>query len=206
MNKKVCTKCNKNKCLTEFTKNKNYKDGLNYHCKACIKEYNENFKLKNPNYQKDYFKEYYKKNKPKYQETNKKHYEAGTTSIQRDKEKWAKYTDEWHRQDAKKLGKTYVKGLLKRKGLTNQDLIEMPSLIDVQKELVETKRMMKKEKNSNIAKIDIELELGSVFQTIKETQKKTNLNLPQEKDNIALTINNTGKALRALIEIKKVQK
>ena len=41
---KTCTKCNKLKELTEFTKNKKYKDSLSYWCKECHKKYRaENF-------------------------------------------------------------------------------------------------------------------------------------------------------------------
>ena len=40
---KVCTKCNEPKDLMFFTKNINNKDGLEYWCKDCRKEYNKSF-------------------------------------------------------------------------------------------------------------------------------------------------------------------
>ena len=45
MDKKICTKCKKEKNLTEFHKNKRMKDGYFYYCKECKsieakKEYN----------------------------------------------------------------------------------------------------------------------------------------------------------------------
>jgi len=36
---KVCTKCNTDKPLDSFGINRATKDGLQYHCKACIREY-----------------------------------------------------------------------------------------------------------------------------------------------------------------------
>ena len=39
---KVCAKCKKHKPLNEFHKGIQYKDGLNYKCKFCAKEYNDN--------------------------------------------------------------------------------------------------------------------------------------------------------------------
>ena len=33
---KTCTKCNMEKEICNFSKNKNYKDGMAYHCKACV--------------------------------------------------------------------------------------------------------------------------------------------------------------------------
>ena len=41
---KTCTKCKQNKNFCDFTKNKNHKDGLEYFCKYCKKEYQENKK------------------------------------------------------------------------------------------------------------------------------------------------------------------
>jgi len=34
---KACTQCNELKSLNEYDSNKNYKDGLAYHCKKCIR-------------------------------------------------------------------------------------------------------------------------------------------------------------------------
>ena len=44
---KICTKCKEEKELCNFTKNKNHKDGLEYFCKSCKKDYQESKKLKN---------------------------------------------------------------------------------------------------------------------------------------------------------------
>jgi hypothetical protein len=52
---KVCTKCKIKKELTEFSKDKNSKDGYYYSCKSCCKEYHQA--------NKEYSKEYYQANK-----------------------------------------------------------------------------------------------------------------------------------------------
>jgi hypothetical protein len=44
MNKKMCTKCEKEKSLTEFTKNKWKKDGHASECKSCRREYRKTHK------------------------------------------------------------------------------------------------------------------------------------------------------------------
>jgi hypothetical protein len=51
---KTCTKCNIEKPLMDFYKNKSSMDGLTYQCKLCCIQQNTKFKLANPNYQKDW--------------------------------------------------------------------------------------------------------------------------------------------------------
>ena len=51
--KKVCSKCNIEKPLSDFYKRGN---GLRSDCKDCCKEYHKIFILKNPNYNKNYYK------------------------------------------------------------------------------------------------------------------------------------------------------
>lgn len=41
---KICSKCNKNKSKQEFPKQSKCKDGLNYWCKSCYKEYRDDNK------------------------------------------------------------------------------------------------------------------------------------------------------------------
>lgn len=38
---KTCTKCKVEKDESEFSKNKNYKDGFEYRCKSCVREYRQ---------------------------------------------------------------------------------------------------------------------------------------------------------------------
>lgn len=71
---KTCTKCEIEKELDQFSKGKGTKDGLQYWCKECIKEYRHDNKERLMERQKEYNKknkerivdhkkEYYKNNK-----------------------------------------------------------------------------------------------------------------------------------------------
>jgi hypothetical protein len=82
METKICSKCNLEKNVCEYHKNKNNKDGVNRYCKLCAinrsKEYYEKNKEKILLLYKDsrseYNKEYRKKNKEKEKERFKKYY------------------------------------------------------------------------------------------------------------------------------------
>jgi len=93
--KKVCSKCRAEKRLMEFCKNKNTKDGLNAHCRECVKNYKKNYRQSEQgkkvvnDYNREYIKEkrtdeefrkkentqtqkYYYKNKKKINEVKNK--------------------------------------------------------------------------------------------------------------------------------------
>lgn len=78
METKICKKCNIEKNIDEFTKNKKSKDGLKYWCKQCVKEYNKQYKkeysIKNRDKIKNKKREYYKLNKEKINKHNKENY------------------------------------------------------------------------------------------------------------------------------------
>ncbi len=59
---KRCLRCNEIKLLSDFNKNKNLKDGLNYYCRCCSKKVSKKFLLENKEKVKDDQKKYYKKN------------------------------------------------------------------------------------------------------------------------------------------------
>lgn len=44
---KICTGCKKEKLFSEFSKNKNMKDGLTHYCKVCVSEQNKEWNSKN---------------------------------------------------------------------------------------------------------------------------------------------------------------
>ena len=52
MNTKKCTKCHKLKPLTDFTRNKLYKDGFTYWCKHCVNVYTMRHYHANPSHSK----------------------------------------------------------------------------------------------------------------------------------------------------------
>jgi hypothetical protein len=65
---KHCNKCNISKPLSEFNKSKNHKDGLQYECKECNKQYNQD----NKESIDEYNKQHYQDNKESINEKNLK--------------------------------------------------------------------------------------------------------------------------------------
>ena len=74
MKTKVCNKCNIEKDVTEFGKNRRSKDNLHYYCKICSRWYVE---------------EYKKKNRTEYLKSKKKHREKHSEYI-------SEYGKEWY--------------------------------------------------------------------------------------------------------------
>ena len=59
MNTKTCTCCKQDKSLDKFYKANNSKDGCSWYCKQCIRKQQSEFRIKNPNYNKEHCKDYY---------------------------------------------------------------------------------------------------------------------------------------------------
>jgi hypothetical protein len=105
---KTCSKCKEEKPFSEFSKNKNSKDGLQSYCKICVKKIDKEYKEKNKNIlkekSKEYYqnninsiKEYYQKNKEKFDQYQKQYYQENKKeqiqkSIKRNKENKQKYS------------------------------------------------------------------------------------------------------------------
>ena len=68
---RVCSKCGKEKSVSEFYKHKGCKYGVRSVCKECDKEYKKEYGENN----KEYYKEYYENNKDKIKEQNKEYRE-----------------------------------------------------------------------------------------------------------------------------------
>ncbi len=74
---KQCTKCGETKDFSEFNKNKNHKDGLQYKCKACQKQYARDNKEKRA----EYMKQWRDNNKAKLAEYGKQYRDANKAKI-----------------------------------------------------------------------------------------------------------------------------
>jgi len=82
METKICRKCNLEKDICEYHKDKTKKDGLFIYCKLCAinrskiyyKNHKEKILLSNKNSRSDYNKEYWEKNKEKEKERFKEYY------------------------------------------------------------------------------------------------------------------------------------
>ncbi len=74
MHFKICTKCGKEKELSEFHKQKDGKFGVRGDCKSCRKEYYKDYSKNYRKNNKDYFKNYYEINKKELLKTFKQYY------------------------------------------------------------------------------------------------------------------------------------
>lgn len=96
---KICTKCKIEKELSEFGKNRKFKDGLKYNCKECCKEF---------------FNKYYDKNKEKilnkargnHNEYFKNRYKNKTVE---EKSNFREYLREWSKKEENKIKRNKYK-------------------------------------------------------------------------------------------------
>lgn len=65
MEEKVCVRCKESKPLSEFSKDRRSKDGLNCYCRACKKFYNDSQK----EYRRNYMKTYRSGERPRYRKS-----------------------------------------------------------------------------------------------------------------------------------------
>lgn len=98
---KKCNKCGVEKPHAEFSKRKSTKDGLNYTCKACNREYYKKWHEENKEYKREYDRKYCEENKEhrreytkKWREKNpeykKNWYEQNKEQALKSQKKWAK--------------------------------------------------------------------------------------------------------------------
>lgn len=104
LSKKICCKCNVVKNFSEFSKRKSTKDGMNFRCKACIREYVkfsklterekkairdlENIKKKREEKRKEKTRKWREKNKERIKEQVKQYQEANKEKIFKYKKKY----------------------------------------------------------------------------------------------------------------------
>jgi hypothetical protein len=136
---KCCFACKVEKSFDCFGDRTRAKDGKNYQCKECDKKFRQT--------------EHYKTYRAKYNISEKR------KKYNREREKTPNRL-QYHRDYKKKidvkiktrikqkqqkinLNFSYVKKALKKKGFTNQDITNIPELIEVQKEIIKIKRLCK---------------------------------------------------------------
>ena len=105
---KTCNKCNIEKDLSCFGKNKAMKDGLHSSCKECINAINRKFSKENPEAKKEYSRKWVRENKEKHAAYNKQW-------IANNREKSTAYSKKWQ-----SLNKEYVTEYRKQHKLTNR--------------------------------------------------------------------------------------
>lgn len=93
---KKCSKCKLDKPKNEFCKDKNRKDGLNYTCKLCCKESNDQYYLHNKEKILKYSKQYKLNHSEYYKQYNNQYYLDN-------REKISKYGKQWRLDNLKKV-------------------------------------------------------------------------------------------------------
>lgn len=113
---KICSKCDIEKDLGDFPKQKNGYLGRRSNCKECVKIQLEKWKKKNPNYNKNYRlknKKQINKNSLKYYNNNKeKHKKYSSKYSKINSEKLNEYGKEYYKNnktDLNEYGKEYYK-------------------------------------------------------------------------------------------------
>jgi len=100
---KTCSKCIIEKPLEQFSRNKNSKDGLQNKCKACVREYDKNYRNENKEKLKEKIKNQRKENKEKFRDWEKNKYNKHKNKIL---ERSKKYREE-HKEAISERGKKY---------------------------------------------------------------------------------------------------
>ena len=141
METKKCGKCGEVKPISEFFKHKNTKDRMFPQCKCCMKKIKEEYRKKHPEKTKEYRKKHQKEIKEYRKEYRKKHPEKTKESQKEYRKKYQKKLKEYQEECRKNLHPSYVKKELKRLGYTKEEIT--PELIEVKKETLKTKRLIK---------------------------------------------------------------
>jgi len=109
--KKVCSKCDEEKKLEEFYKQKGGYLGRRADCKICSNKKNKEWKEKNIKKGREYYKEYYKKNSKRlsqqslnfYNKNKEKCKNYGQKYYKNNKEKLNEYGKEYYKKNSKEL-------------------------------------------------------------------------------------------------------
>lgn len=88
MQTKYCPKCGKHKLLSEFSKNKNRKDGLQGHCKICKAQDSKRWRETNPDKARKIKQRWVETNRDKERETKKRWYEANRDKVLERNQYW----------------------------------------------------------------------------------------------------------------------
>jgi len=99
---KTCSKCQIEKTLSEFYKDKNAKDGRRNPCKTCDKKNSSKYKAERPEEIKAYHKEYHKDYNKKYQKTHKEELQSSRDA---NKEKQAVYDKKRYQANSDEIKK-----------------------------------------------------------------------------------------------------
>ena len=169
MENKVCSKCNEEKDICNFNKDKKRKDGLTVYCKSCTKIMSSNYYKNNKEKLSIIKKEYWNKNK---EEINLKRleyhkiYNSKRITTEDSKEKKRKYSKEYEKLNKEKI-KTRKKEYRKNKYNTD-DLFKIKcnvrNLINDSFRYKNVKKLYKSEQILGCSFKDFKIYLESKFE------------------------------------------
>jgi hypothetical protein len=182
MESKICSKCELDKSLSEFNKNKNTKDGHSSNCRECIKlakqiyyqinkqkilDKVKQYSEQNKNTIKDKQNEYYKLNKELLNNKHKKYYQKNKDSIKKYIENYRLVNSkmikdsnsEYRKNNKEKIKKSYKKAKIKR--LQNDPLFRL-------RESIANNIRSSFKRNNHIKKSTTQEILGCSFKEFKQ--------------------------------------
>ena len=130
---KRCFKCGEIKPISEFSKDKKCKDGLNSWCKECYSEYSKNW---------------CKEHKEEVRIKRHKRYKKHDVQIRENSKKWRKANPEKIREHSKtyiESSPSYFKDLLIQTGFSKDEIT--PELIEKKSDIIKTRRLIKQINN-----------------------------------------------------------
>jgi len=110
MKTKKCSKCGEVKPVSEFSKDKNRKDGLQRQCKSCAKQYYQDHREENKQYNQDYReekKQYHRQYYQDHKEERKQYHRQYKQDHREEKKQYDKQYNQDHKEERKQYNRQY---------------------------------------------------------------------------------------------------
>lgn len=112
---KICNKCGRELPISEFSKNKSKKDGLQSHCKECGKHYYKQWYTENKEALAERKKQYYTENKEARKQYSKQYYTEHADERKQYKKQWytknkeaiSEYRKQWYTENKERIKQYY---------------------------------------------------------------------------------------------------
>jgi hypothetical protein len=125
---KICTKCKIEKAVSEFSKNKSLKSGLQSQCKVCNSESNHEYRRTNQKKESERNRKYREANKDEIKERTRKHREYNLKKVrERERKYYANNTDKVKkaRQEYYKINKEKIWKRQRKYDIKNREKVRI---------------------------------------------------------------------------------